>query len=214
MATGSGKTYVMALLIAWSALRRRLEGATDLADNALIIAPNVIVFERLEQDSAAGRIFHELPIVPPEWRHQFALQTILRGDARDPGPHGNLFLTNIQQLSPSRTLSGSLRRKAWASVPSRPRPSPASRCSRWRTGPAWTSPSPTPAPSTPAPTAISPPSIPWSSPRLARPLTWRSRSASRLTSSMERWTCAWPRVRWSSTPTMCPRSRICWRPSP
>lgn len=98
MATGSGKTYVMALLIAWSALRRRLEGATDLADNALIIAPNVIVFERLEQDFASGRIFHELPIVPPEWRHEFALQTILRGDARDPGPHGNLFLTNIQQL--------------------------------------------------------------------------------------------------------------------
>lgn len=98
MATGSGKTCVMALLIAWSILRRRLEDAADLADNALIIAPNIIVFERLEQDFASGRIFHELPIVPPEWRHQFVLQTILRGDARDPGPHGNLFLTNIQQL--------------------------------------------------------------------------------------------------------------------
>jgi type III restriction enzyme len=98
MATGSGKTYVMALLIAWSYLRRRLEGATDLADNVLIIAPNVIVFERLEQDFASGRIFHDLPIVPPEWCHEFALQTILRGDARDPGPNGNLFLTNIQQL--------------------------------------------------------------------------------------------------------------------
>ncbi len=98
MATGSGKTYVMALLVVWSYLRRRLEGATDLADNFLLIAPNVIVFERLEQDFTSGRIFLELPVVPPEWRHEFALQTILRGDARDPGPHGNLFLTNIQQL--------------------------------------------------------------------------------------------------------------------
>src|SRR6266540_6008406 len=50
MATGSGKTVVMALLVAWSYLHRKLEPGSDLADNFLIVAPNVIVFERLKVD--------------------------------------------------------------------------------------------------------------------------------------------------------------------
>lgn len=82
MATGTGKTVVMALAIAWSLLHRRLETDSPMADNFLVVAPNVIVYERLREDFDAARIFHELPIAPPEWQSQFALQVIVRGDAR------------------------------------------------------------------------------------------------------------------------------------
>lgn len=99
MATGSGKTVVMALVIAWSYFHRRFETESTLADNFLIVAPNVIVYERLREDFDSARIFHGLPIVPPEWKDDFmAMQTFMRGDSRDPAAAGNLFLTNIQQI--------------------------------------------------------------------------------------------------------------------
>jgi hypothetical protein len=63
---------------------------------------NVIVYQRLEKDFAANRIFYELPLIPPEWQGAFALKMVLRGEATEPDPSGNLFLTNIQQLYESR----------------------------------------------------------------------------------------------------------------
>ncbi len=62
------------------------------------MAPNVIVYQRLEKDFAAGAVFRELPVIPPEWRNLWALKTILRGEGTEPDASGNLFLTNIQQL--------------------------------------------------------------------------------------------------------------------
>ena len=41
-------------------------------------------------------------MIPPEWRGAFAQKVILRGEAAEPDPSGNLFLTNIQQLYESR----------------------------------------------------------------------------------------------------------------
>lgn len=98
MATGSGKTLVIALVVVWSYLNRRLEAGSDCADNFLLLAPNVIVYERLREDFDSGAVFHSLPMIPPEWHSHFGLQVILRGEARDPGPDGTLFLTNIQQI--------------------------------------------------------------------------------------------------------------------
>jgi type III restriction enzyme len=99
MATGSGKTMVMALLTVWSFFHRRLEKGSRMADHFLLIAPNVIVYERLAEDFSAGKIFWRLPMIPPEWRRLFTLQCILRGDAADAAHgHGALFLTNIQQI--------------------------------------------------------------------------------------------------------------------
>ncbi len=98
MATGSGKTMVMALLVAWSYLNRRLEAGSAHAENFLMVAPNVIVYERLREDFDSARIFHSLPIIPAELKNEFTLSVILRGDAREPLPAGNLFLTNIQQI--------------------------------------------------------------------------------------------------------------------
>ncbi len=64
MATGSGKTKVMALAVAWqffNASREQDEIAKDYAKTFLILAPNVIVFERLKPDFAGGHIFRERP---------------------------------------------------------------------------------------------------------------------------------------------------------
>ena len=110
MATGSGKTVVMAMAIVWSYFnrlllpspRRRGAGGEVFADNFLIVAPNVIVFERLEKDFASNKIFYDLPLIPPEWRAQWGMKVILRGESAQPAPRGNLFLVNIQQIYESR----------------------------------------------------------------------------------------------------------------
>ena len=102
MATGSGKTWVMAMAIVWSRLHRQHVSNSQLSTNFLVVAPNVIVYQRLERDFADNRIFHRLPLIPPEWRAGFSQKVILRGDAAEPGPSGNLFLANIQQIYESR----------------------------------------------------------------------------------------------------------------
>lgn len=102
MATGSGKTWVIAMAVVWSYFYKRLVPESDLSTNFLIVAPNVIVYQRLERDFTSNRIFNELPLVPPEWRAQFALKVILRGEPTEPDASGNLFLTNIHQLYESR----------------------------------------------------------------------------------------------------------------
>lgn len=53
MTTGAGKTVVMAMVIVWSYYHRRMVSGSTLADNFLIVAPNVIVFERLGRDFAS-----------------------------------------------------------------------------------------------------------------------------------------------------------------
>ncbi|MFC2171910.1 DEAD/DEAH box helicase family protein [Acidobacteriota bacterium] len=97
-ATGSGKTWDMAMTVVWSYFHKKMESNSELSTNFLIVAPNVIVYQRLEKDFGSNRIFHEIPLIPPEWRGQFSLKAILRGEAAEPDPSGNLFLTNIQQL--------------------------------------------------------------------------------------------------------------------
>ncbi len=102
MATGSGKTWVMAMAIVWARLHKQQVADSGLSTNFLIVAPNVIVYQRLEKDFRDNSIFHRLPLVPPEWKGAFSQNVILRGDAADPAASGNLFLTNIQQLYESR----------------------------------------------------------------------------------------------------------------
>ena len=101
MATGSGKTWVMAMAIVWAYFHKRRVPGSNLSTNFLIVAPNVIVYQRLARDFANNRIFHELPLVPPEWR-PWQQKVILRGESNEPDPSGNLFLTNVQQIYESR----------------------------------------------------------------------------------------------------------------
>lgn len=98
MATGSGKTWVMAMAVVWSYFHRKRIIGSDLSTNFLIVAPNVIVYQRLERDFADGRLFRTIPLIPPEWRGDFSLKVILRGEAGEPAASGNFFLTNIQQI--------------------------------------------------------------------------------------------------------------------
>lgn len=102
MATGSGKTWVMMMAMVWSRFHRERVPGSGLSTNFLIVAPNVIVYQRLEKDFGSNRIFHQLPLIPPEWRGDFSQKVILRGEAAEPDPSGNLFLTNIHQLYESR----------------------------------------------------------------------------------------------------------------
>ena len=102
MATGSGKTWVMAMAVVWAHFHKLRVPSSRLSTNFLIVAPNVIVYQRLEKDFANNRIFHKLPLIPPEWKGEFSQKVILRGESAEPDPSGNLFLTNIHQLYESR----------------------------------------------------------------------------------------------------------------
>lgn len=102
MATGSGKTCAMALMIAWSYFNKIREKDDRYADNFLVVAPNIIVYERLEKDFADNTIFNELPIIPPSWKNKWNLKITLRNDDSPLRTSGNLILNNVQQLRETR----------------------------------------------------------------------------------------------------------------
>ena len=101
MATGSGKTKVMALAIAWQFLNAQREDeqiAQHYARTFLVIAPNVIVFERLRTDLGVGRIFESDPVIPRPMKTFWAFDCVMRGEGEKAHSEGALFLTNIDQL--------------------------------------------------------------------------------------------------------------------
>ncbi|HEU0026050.1 MAG TPA: DEAD/DEAH box helicase family protein [Ktedonobacterales bacterium] len=97
MATGSGKTKVMSLAIAWQYFNA-IMGGDGYARTFLIIAPNVIVLERLAEDFTGGRIFRTDPVMPLSMRYFWDMETVVRGDPERPDAGGLILLTNIQQL--------------------------------------------------------------------------------------------------------------------
>ena len=64
MATGAGKTKVLSLLMAWSYFHKLYEPDSTLARNFLLIAPNIIVLDRLRTDFDGLRIFFNDPVLP------------------------------------------------------------------------------------------------------------------------------------------------------
>ncbi len=98
MATGSGKTKVMSLAVAWQYFNAVAEGRDDYAKVSLIIAPNVIVFERLRTDFEDGYIFRTDPVIPPELRVFWDFDSYMRGEGERASSQGALYLTNIQQF--------------------------------------------------------------------------------------------------------------------
>ena len=50
MATGAGKTKVLSLILTWCYFHKVYEENSDLARNFLVIAPNIIVLDRLRAD--------------------------------------------------------------------------------------------------------------------------------------------------------------------
>ncbi len=98
MATGSGKTKVMSLAIVWSYFHKLREAQSPMTTHFLLIAPNVIVYERLADDFGDGRIFKDDPCIPEEWWPDFQMQVIRRDAATPIHARGALYLTNIHQL--------------------------------------------------------------------------------------------------------------------
>ncbi len=104
MATGAGKTKVLSLLIAWSFFHKLYEPDSALSRNFLVIAPNIIVLDRLRADFDGLRIFFNDPILPPNghdgrnWRDDFQLTLHIQDDVRVVRETGNLFLTNIHRV--------------------------------------------------------------------------------------------------------------------
>jgi type III restriction enzyme len=70
MATGSGKTTVMGMLIAWSLLNKAASrGDARYSDVALVVCPNVTIRERLQEldpNRGDASIYRTRDLVPPE----------------------------------------------------------------------------------------------------------------------------------------------------
>lgn len=104
MATGAGKTKVLSLLIAWSFFHRTYEPTSDLSRNFLLIAPNIIVLDRLRADFDGLRIFFNDPVLPENghggrnWSDDFQIALHIQDNVRIVRPTGNLFLTNIHRV--------------------------------------------------------------------------------------------------------------------
>lgn len=104
MATGAGKTKVLSLLIAWSFFHKLYEADSTLSRNFLVIAPNIIVLDRLRADFDGLKIFFNDPVLPPNgsdghnWRDDFQLTLHLQDDVRIVRDTGNFFLTNIHRV--------------------------------------------------------------------------------------------------------------------
>jgi type III restriction enzyme len=104
MATGAGKTKVMSLLMAWCYFHRRYEPGSDLSTNFLLIAPNIIVLDRLRTDFDGAKIFFEDPILPPNgyegqnWAEDFQLTVHIQDEIGLVSETGNLFLSNIHRV--------------------------------------------------------------------------------------------------------------------
>jgi len=104
MATGAGKTKVLSLLIAWSFFHRTYEPDSTLSRNSLVIAPNIIVLDRLRADFDGLKIFFNDPVLPTNgyegrnWRDDFQLTLHIQDDVRVVRDTGNVFLTNIHRV--------------------------------------------------------------------------------------------------------------------
>ncbi|MBP7090694.1 MAG: DEAD/DEAH box helicase family protein [Syntrophorhabdaceae bacterium] len=103
MATGSGKTFVMAFVVVWSYFNRLREKDRRYANNFLLVAPNVIVYDRLAKDFSNGEIFEKLPFVPLAWKAHWKLNIKLRNDESPLAAENNFILNNIHQLYESRS---------------------------------------------------------------------------------------------------------------
>lgn len=98
MATGSGKTKAMSLCVVWSYFHAIREEDSPLATAFLVVAPNVIVFERLRTDFGDAATFRHDPMLPPEWADDFDLTVLLQDDSVPVTTRGVLYLTNVQRL--------------------------------------------------------------------------------------------------------------------
>jgi type III restriction enzyme len=113
MATAAGKTKVMSLALAWSYFHKIYEPDSNLARNFLVIAPNIIVLDRIYRDFEGLTIFRKDPVVPDNgfsgrnWQDDFQLVLHKQDEIHATQPVGNIFLTNIQRVYTGKELPSS-----------------------------------------------------------------------------------------------------------
>ena len=64
MATGTGKTKVLSLALAWEFYHKLYEPDSELARNFLVITPNIIVLDRVYRDFKGLAILFDDPVLP------------------------------------------------------------------------------------------------------------------------------------------------------
>ncbi len=104
MATGSGKTKVLSLILAWSYFHKLYEADSQLARNFLLITPNIIVLDRIRTDFDGLKIFFDDPVLPDngyqgqDWRNDFQMTLHVQDEIGAVQKTGNIFLTNIHRV--------------------------------------------------------------------------------------------------------------------
>ena len=79
LATGTGKTVVMAMLITWSTLHKRKVSGSSLTSNFLVLVPNLTVRDRVSgvprgdglEPGGKHNLYQEFDMVPPEYLEEF-----------------------------------------------------------------------------------------------------------------------------------------------
>lgn len=114
LATGAGKTKVLSLLIAWSYFHKLYEADSALSTNFLLIAPNIIVLDRLKDDFDGLKIFYNDPVLPTNgwggrnWHNDFSIRLHIQDEIGPVSSIGNLFLTNIHRVYSGPTAPSEL----------------------------------------------------------------------------------------------------------
>ena len=86
LATGAGKTVVMATVVVWSTLHKRKVSGSSLSANFLVLVPNLTVRDRVSGaprgdglDPAGERnLYDEFEMVPPEYQDEFQPNVLVR----------------------------------------------------------------------------------------------------------------------------------------
>jgi len=117
MATGSGKTKVLSLVLAWSYFHKLYEPESALARNFLVITPNIIVLDRIRADFDGLKIFFEDPVLPEngyegrDWKNDFQITLHIQDQIGTVRKTGNIFLTNIHRVYEGATESANFNDK-------------------------------------------------------------------------------------------------------
>ncbi len=103
-ATGSGKTKIMGLTLVWSYFHKLYEIDSTLSKDFLVVAPNIIVLNRLCKDFNGLKMFFDEPFLPDngyndkDWKNDFQLTLHIQDDLKPITESGNIFLSNIHRV--------------------------------------------------------------------------------------------------------------------
>ena len=86
LATGTGKTMVMALFVTWATLHKRKVSGSSLSANFLVLVPNLTVRDRVSgqprgdglDPTGEHNLYDGFETVPPEYREEFRPNVLVR----------------------------------------------------------------------------------------------------------------------------------------